>query len=61
MEKGGGGNLRWESQELNRWRERPIAYSAIGASYSPQGVLQALRAVLHLMVHHIEHKPIQRQ
>ena len=57
-----GGNLRWESQEHNRWRKHPIAYSAIGASYSlNEASYSSLRAVLHLMVHHIEYKPIQRQ
>ena len=59
MEKGGGGNLEMGISRAKQLAEASHRLSPM--AYSPQGVLQALRAVLHLMVHHIKYKPIQRQ
>ena len=72
MEKGGGGNL-----EMGISRAKPLAGAfhhllpiapsarPIASTRRPIGALRrpiARRAsVLHLMVHHIEDKPIQRQ
>ena len=69
MEKGGGGNLEMGISRAKQLagaslsvasirRSRTIAQRPTGA---PRRPIARCASVLHLMVHHIEDKPIQRQ